>query len=214
MSDLPANLVPSMIFHLPLNEMLMQSATGVRGAQRVDGRRLVALDIVSVLVAVLCVTGGCRTDTNASDAGTPTVSPLFRSAKLDAVLEGAASRLLTRGLVSHVSVQRGFLAEGGTHVQEVLMRTSQCYVVLNAGSAELNELRCRVYDNEGGVLAERSEAGGIVALQFCPSETGTYYIVLEAIVGGGLVASQVFRGPTGLDVYLEDLVDAQPDNDG
>jgi hypothetical protein len=129
----------------------------------------------------------------------------FRSARVEQAIEAAAEVVETRGFASAGEPWRGFLVEHASEVREEAMRAGTCYVVLGAGSAAVRELNLRVFDSDGGAVVADSDGGALAALRFCPAQSGTYYVSVQAALGSGLFAVRMFRGPTGLEIRTDDL---------
>ncbi len=85
------------------------------------------------------------------------------------------------------------------------MRTGRCYVVMAMGSSALRELDLRVHDGEGNEVAQDSRDGAFSALRYCPPQSGMYFVVAKAMEGSGLFSVRRFRGPTGLEIRLDDV---------
>lgn len=129
----------------------------------------------------------------------------FRSAAVDETLDAAAEVVRTRGFNRAGDDWRGFVVRRETEVQELPMKTGTCYVVVAVGSPALRELGLRIFDGDGGEVARDRRGGGRAALHYCPPQSGTHYVGVRASSGNGLFAVRHFRGPTGLDVRLDDL---------
>ncbi|MBX3249744.1 MAG: hypothetical protein KF901_21380 [Myxococcales bacterium] len=128
-------------------------------------------------------------------------APSFRSEHVDAQLEAIARGVVTQGFQPDGQVWRGFLVDRGVDVSEQELRRGSCYVFLGAASSAVRHLALTVHDAEGVEVARAREH---VALQFCPDRTSAYFVVLQA-TGSGLFAAQRFRGPTGLELSLDDV---------
>lgn len=129
----------------------------------------------------------------------------YRSPAVDATLEEATEVVRTRGFTQEGDDWRGFVVQRNTEVTEVPLRTGSCYVVLVAGSGALQEVSVRLFDSDGGEVARDAHPGPATALHHCPPQSGTYYLGVRATSGNGLFAVRHFRGPTGLDVRLDDI---------
>jgi hypothetical protein len=119
--------------------------------------------------------------------------------------EAAASLIRTRGFVALEDPRRGFLVEHGADVRPVSMRSGTCYVVVATSSEAVRELDVRIFDSEGGEAARDANAGPRAALRFCPAQSGAYYVSVQASAGNGVFEARTFRGPTGLDVRIDDV---------
>ncbi len=164
---------------------------------------------IACLCGIMCFAAcGTRADSNA-DAGAAVPRALeFRSPRVEATLEAASRLVRTRGFASERDPWRGFLLEQASDVHSISMRTGSCYVVIGVGSTALRELELRVFDSDGAEVARDGEHGPIAALRFCPAQNGTYFVASRASAGSGLYAARDFRGPTGLALSLEDVLQA------
>lgn len=129
----------------------------------------------------------------------------YRSARVEEAVEAASEVVQTRGFATMDDAWRGFLVEQAAEVRERAMRSGTCYVVLAAGSAALRELNVRVFDSDGGEVVQDATDGPHAALRFCPAQSGVYYVSVRAAAGSGLIEVRTFRGPTGLDIRVDDL---------
>ena len=128
----------------------------------------------------------------------------FRADAVNRSLEAASAVVRTRGFAAGGDPWRGFLVEHQAGVEEAPMRAGTCTVVLAAASAALRELHLGIYDADGATVAE-AKGPGRAAARYCPSQSGTYYVAVRAAAGNGLFQVRRFRGPTGLDVRLDDV---------
>ena len=160
--------------------------------------RLVRLALLGLLLVLAL---GCP-EAHEAPAAAPRADE-FRSAAVDAQLDEVTTALERRGFRVEGETLRGFLVEHGGDVHELRARGDDCYVLAAASSTALRELSLRVHDAEGAEVA-RSEAG-VSALRWCPSRSGTYYLALDAR-GAGLYAVGAFRGPSGVNFALDELV--------
>ncbi|MFW5925501.1 MAG: hypothetical protein ACOCV4_04995 [Myxococcota bacterium] len=129
----------------------------------------------------------------------------FRSSPVDRALEAAAEVVRTRGFAKEGDDERGFVVHRETEVMELPMKSGTCYVVLAVGSSALRELDLRVFDSDGGEVARDAHQGSRAAVHHCPPQSGLHYLGVRAVKGNGLYAVRRFRGPTGLDVRVDDL---------
>ena len=129
----------------------------------------------------------------------------YRSPRVTQAVEAASEVVRTRGFAAEGEPSRGFLVDRAAEVSEQAMRTGTCYVLLAAGSAEIRELDVRVFDSDGGEVVQDANTGSRSALRFCPSQSGTYFVAVQASAGSGLYELRRFRGPTGLEIRIDDL---------
>jgi hypothetical protein len=134
----------------------------------------------------------------------------YRSTSVQDAIEGAADIVRTRGFAAVGEPRRGFLVDHSSDVEEQPMRAGTCYLVLAAASSAMRELDLRVFDSDGGEVVTDATNGPTAALRFCPSQSGTYFVTVSASAGSGLYELRSFRGPTGLDVRIDDLFRQQP----
>src|SRR5690606_29977201 len=111
----------------------------------------------------------------------------------------------TRGFAPTGEDWRGFLVQHASDVRELPMRSGTCYVGLAAASSAVRELSLRVFDSDGGEVMSEDVRGPAASLLFCPSQSGTYYLAVSASAGNGLFEVRAFRGPTGLDIRIDDV---------
>ena len=129
----------------------------------------------------------------------------YQSTRVEEAIVSASDVVQTRGFAALGEEWRGFLVDHDSNVREQPMRAGTCYLVLGAASAAMRELDLRVFDSDGGQVVQDGTTGPTAALRFCPSQSGTYYIAVRASAGSGLYEVRTFRGPTGLDVRIDDL---------
>lgn len=129
----------------------------------------------------------------------------FRSEHVGEILQGAGTALQTRGLGPEGAPWRGFLVDQGSEVTEVSLATGNCYVIIGAGSASLQELDLRLFDGAGTKVAQDVHTGPGAALRYCPPNSGTHYVAALATSGSGLFGVQRYVGPRGLEVRTDDL---------
>jgi hypothetical protein len=120
-------------------------------------------------------------------------------------MDAASELVRTRGFAASGPEWRGFLVEHGSDTREESMRPGTCSVVLGAASRSMRELDLRVFDSDGGEVAQDATSGALAALRFCPSQSGTYYVAVHASAGSGLFEVRSFRGPTGLEIRIDDV---------
>ncbi len=131
----------------------------------------------------------------------PEVPVAFFSEVLETDLQAVAQRVEARGFREvEAAAWRGFLVDRTTEVEELEMRANACHVFVAAGSEAIEAFEMRVFDSEGREVA--LNVGH--ALRFCPAQSGLYFLGLRA-QGSGLFSLRRFRGPTGLDLRLDDL---------
>jgi hypothetical protein len=164
-------------------------------------------------LALFALAGAACNASPASGTATPPPGPTpaadFRSPHVQATLDHAARLLRTRGYTPDGTESRSFVVQHGTQVAPAPLRTGNCYVLVAAGSRAIGSLELAVYDGEGAKVAEpvgADAAHGHAALRFCPPQSGGYWATVRAVDGSGLVALRRFRGPTGLELRLDDLV--------
>jgi hypothetical protein len=178
--------------------------TRLPGLGRSDKRRGVRIRSACLWLALLAVPTGCER----AEAPAAEPSPrarAYRSAVVDGALEAAADVVRTRGFTEEGEDWHGFIVQRDTQVREVPLRAGSCYVVMVAGSSALREVSLRLFDSDGGEVARDGHPGPATALHHCPPQSGTHYLGVRAVSGNGLFAVRGFRGPTGLDVRLDDL---------
>ncbi|HEY8431991.1 MAG TPA: hypothetical protein VIL20_26620 [Sandaracinaceae bacterium] len=129
----------------------------------------------------------------------------FRSRTVQQAMDSAATLVRTRGFAGIGEEWRGFLVDHASDVRELPMRSGTCYVLLGAGSSAMRELNLRVFDSDGAEIVQDATNGPLAALHFCPSQSGTYYVAVHASAGSGLFEVRTFRGPTGLEVRIDDI---------
>lgn len=129
----------------------------------------------------------------------------YRSSSVQQAMDAAASLVRTRGFAGTGEEWRGFLVDHASDVRELPMRSGTCYVVIGAASSAVRELNLRVFDSDGGEVVHDSTSGALAALRFCPSQSGTYYVAAHASAGSGVFEVRAFRGPTGLEIRIDDI---------
>lgn len=125
-------------------------------------------------------------------------------------MQEASEVLRTRGFAEMGTPRRGFLVEQAADVSEQAMRAGTCYVLLAAASTAMRELTIRVFDSDGGEVVQDTTTGPQAALRYCPVQSGTHFATAEASAGTGLFELRWFRGPTGLDIRIDDLFRTAP----
>lgn len=163
---------------------------------------------LAILALALTACGQAETepvDVDPEPRGEARRADEFRSSRVEEAVEAASEVVQTRGFATMDDAWRGFLVEHSVEVRERPMRSGTCYVALAAGSSAVRELNVRVYDSDGGEVVQDATDGPRAALRFCPSQSGTYYLTVRATAGSGLVEVRTFRGPTGLDIRVDDL---------
>jgi hypothetical protein len=163
-------------------------------------------------LATMLLLAGCGQATEAEapaaaevEADAPPRAAEFRSSRVQEAVEAASDIVQTRGFAAMGEHWRGFLVEHDSDVREQPMRAGTCYLVLGAASSAMRELNLRVFDSDGGEVVQDGTDGSMAALRFCPSQSGTYYVAVHASAGSGLFEVRTFRGPTGLDIRIDDL---------
>ena len=159
--------------------------------------QLLALSLVALL--------GCDGAAAEEPTPAPPRADEFHSERLEQVLDTAGRMVRTRGFERSGEDARGFLVDRDSRVREVAMKAGTCYVMLGAASAALRELDLRVYDADGGEVAQDGQTGARAAVRYCPAQSGTYYLAVRASAGSGLYAVRKYAGPTGLDIRLDDV---------
>ncbi len=160
---------------------------------------------VPILWVLLLASSGCG---QASGDAPPPPEPRaaeFRSSSVQQAIESASSLVRTRGFAVTGEDWRGFLVDHASDVRELPMRSGTCYVVIGAGSSAMRELNLRVFDSDGGEVVHDGASGPRAALRFCPSQSGTYYVAAHAAAGSGVFEVRTFRGPTGLEIPMDDV---------
>lgn len=138
----------------------------------------------------------------------------FRSPAVQQAIEAASAVVQTRGFATLGEEWRGFLVDHASDVRAVPMRSGTCYVALAAASSAVRELNLRVFDSDGGEVVHDGTSGPLAALRFCPSQSGTYYVAVHASSGSGLFEVRTFRGPTGLEIRIDDVFREVPPPEG
>lgn len=157
------------------------------------------------MLAALALAVGCDDPPVEAEVVPEPRAAAYRSPPVEEAMELAAELVQTRGFRPNGEVRRGFLVEQSADTTERPMRTGSCDVILAAGSAAIRELDVTVYASDGSAVAADDIDGPSAALVYCPSQTGTYYLAVRATAGSGLFALRTFRGPTGLEVPIDDL---------
>lgn len=160
-------------------------------------------------LATMLVLAGCGQATE-TDAPEPPAEQApraaeFRSARVHEAVEAASDIVQTRGFSAVGESWRGFLVDHDSDVRAQSMRAGTCYLALASASSAMRELNLRVFDSDGGEVVQDGTDGAIAALRFCPAQSGTYYLAVHASAGSGLFEVRTFRGPTGLEVRIDDL---------
>ena len=158
----------------------------------------------TAVVAVACAEGSPPEDAATTDPED------FQSAPLEGEIERTASMVRTRGFTDGDAVERAFLVEQGSLTADPFMRHGSCYVLVAMGTSAIGELDLRLFDSDGGEVAQASRNGPRAALEYCPPQSGTFYAAVTARIGNGLVALRSFVGPTGLAIRLDDLFGDPP----
>ena len=135
----------------------------------------------------------------------PRAASEFRSSRVGAAIDAASALVRTRGFAAVESDWRGFLVEHSSDVRSVPMRSGTCYVAIAAASDGVRDLSLRVFDSDGGEVMSDGATGPLAALRFCPSQSGPYYVAAVASAGSGLFEVRTFRGPTGLEIRMDDV---------
>lgn len=138
-------------------------------------------------------------------AATPPTASEFRSSRVQRAMDAASALIRTRGFAELGGEWRGFLVEHSSEVRELPMRSGTCYVAIAAASSGVRDLNLRFFDSDGREVVSDGATGPLAALRFCPSQSGTYYVALVAAAGSGLFEVRTFRGPTGLDIRMDDV---------
>jgi hypothetical protein len=174
--------------------------------RKASGKRSrVPLHAAVASVALLGLVAACeRVEAAGAEEPLPRADQ-FRSPVVDRSLDGASEVVRTRGFSQEGEDRRTFLVHRSTDVSESLLSADECYVVVAVGSAALRQLELRLFDGEGREVARPSPGGPSAALHHCAPQPGTHYLSVRAAAGSGLVAVRWFRGPTGLEVRLDDL---------
>lgn len=141
----------------------------------------------------------------------PTTAADYRSSQVERAMREASEVLRTRGFAEMGTPRRGFLVEQAADVSEQAMRAGTCYVLLAAASTAMRELTIRVFDSDGGEVVQDTTTGPRAALRYCPAQSGTHFATAEASAGTGLFELRWFRGPTGLEIRIDDLFRTAPE---
>ncbi|MBI2896119.1 MAG: hypothetical protein HYY06_21355 [Deltaproteobacteria bacterium] len=152
-------------------------------------------------VLLLSALGACTsaaTGQDAPDGGRP-VDPLADR------LEGADTRLRTRGYTAVERAFRGFLIEGKAEVHSLKLRAGRCATAIGATSDALTELELLLYDGGGSEVARAVGAGPHPVLTYCTSRAGAHYFVVRAARGNGLYSTRLYDSPPGLAGATTDL---------
>jgi hypothetical protein len=159
-------------------------------------------------IAIVWLGAACSPGDTGSPLGSQSDAPQaaeYRSSSVTRAMDAAAEIVRTRGFAAAEGPWRGFVVEHASDVREHAMRSGTCYLALAAGSAAVRELNLRVFDSDGGEVVQDTTSGALAALRFCPSQSGTYFIAVHAAAGSGLFELRTFRGPTGLEIRIDDL---------
>lgn len=148
---------------------------------------------------------GQRSAALEQDEQDPPRAAEFRSSRVSSAMDAASEIVRTRGFTPAGPVWRGFLVDHASDVHELAMRAGTCHVLLAGASAEVRELNLRVFDSEGSEVVQDATSGALAALRFCPHQSGTYFVAVQVSAGSGLFEVRSFRGPTGLDVRMDDV---------
>ncbi len=158
---------------------------------------------------MLLLGAGCDEET-ASAADPAPRSSEFRSREVDGTLERISEVIQVRGFLPDGEPERGFLVERASRVRELALAADSCYVAVAAGTRLLLDLDLRLHAADGSEVAANATTSSSPALLYCPPHPGTHYLSIEARAGTGLFGLQVFRGPRGLDIRLDDIGGASP----
>ncbi len=170
--------------------------------------------VAAALLGLLAPLAGCGRGSEPAPAPSPPRAEEFRSPGVQQAMDSASALVRTRGFAALDEEWRGFLVDHASDVREVPMRSGTCYVVLAAGSSAVRQLNLRVFDSDGGEVVDDGTTGPLAALRFCPSQTGTYYVAVHASAGSGLFEVRTFRGPTGLEIRMDDVFREVPPAEG
>lgn len=129
----------------------------------------------------------------------------FFSAKVNRRLLHVNQALRTRGFTELDEPWRGFLVEQVPSVRELRLKARRCYVVAAVTSEGAQSVQIWLMDSEGADAMHGVSAHRGAGLRYCPTQSGTFYVVTRSSAGHGLVAEQAFSGPTGLEVNLAAL---------
>ncbi len=154
---------------------------------------------------------GCETPASAPEEPDESSAADYRSAPVERAMQEASEVLRTRGFEEMGVPRRGFLVEQAADVSEQAMRAGTCYVLLAAATTAMRELTIRVFDSDGGEVVQDTTTGPRAALRYCPAQSGTHFATAEASAGTGLFELRWFRGPTGLEIRIDDLFRTPPE---
>ncbi len=159
---------------------------------------------IAACLALALLGCGERRDAGEAEQDRPRAAE-FRSSRVSRAMDAASEIVRTRGFAPDGEEWRGFLVDHASDVRELAMRAGTCHVVLAGASVEVRELNLRVFDSEGSEVVHDATSGPLAALRFCPHQSGTYYVAVRASAGSGLFEVRSFRGPTGLEIRIDDV---------
>ncbi len=168
-------------------------------------RRAITYGKPVVLFLCLAMHAGCKPAQSKETPLQDTRAVEFFSAKVNQRLERLNKALRTRGFTELNEPWRGFLVEQVPSVRELRLKARRCYVVAAVTSDGVQTVQIWLMDSEGADAMHGVSAHRGAGLRYCPTQSGTFYVVTRSSVGHGLVAEQVFFGPTGLEVDLAAL---------
>jgi hypothetical protein len=169
---------------------------------------------IAAVAGLLALATACGQESEGPIAPPAPRAAEFRSPGVQQAMDSASGLVRTRGFAVLGDDWRGFLVDHASDVREVSMQSGTCYVVLAAASTAVRELNLRVFDSDGGEVVHDGTTGRLAALRFCPSQTGTYYVAVHASAGSGLFEVRTFRGPTGLEIRMDDVFREVPAPEG
>ena len=156
------------------------------------------------LLAWAWVATGCSTQ-NAPALPKEPRADEYQSPFLAAELERITRDLSTRGFTRDGAENRGFLAAPSTVAREQALHAGGCYVAVIVGTKAIGELDARMFDINGAEVATSNLEGPHATFDYCPSQSGTYYVTVRAKQGAGLYEMRLFHGPSGVESRSEDL---------
>ena len=156
-----------------------------------------------VLTIAIAFAGGC--EHRAQGHEPQAAAGEFRSEDVDRSLAAADVVMRTRGYTPEWDVRRGFLVERDSEVIEISLAVDACYVATAAGSAAMDNIDLRIFSSGGSEAARDTTTGAQTAAAYCPPHPGVHYLAVQAESGTGLFGVQLFRGPSGLDMRLDDV---------
>ncbi len=162
------------------------------------------LGVVLVLEAACCPAAG----TGAQGAATAGLGP--GDWRTDTAPPARAMLELSRtlaGLQFSPTGQEGrsFIVKGGTLSIPLETAAGRCYVFASTSSRDLADLDSYLFQASGAEVDQDRRRDNHPTIRYCPTETGTMYLVFEDYDGTGLFYWAVFSGPGDAQVSVADL---------